>query len=278
MPLGDPVLVPLRGLVRRDEELHLHLLELAHPEEEVARRDLVAERLADLRDPERRLAARELEDVLEVDEDPLRRLGAEVRRRARVLHRPDLRLEHEVELARLGEVAVGAFAGALARLAAALRVLEPVGAEAELAGAAVDERVAEAGDVAGRLPDARVEDHRGVEGDDVVALLHHRAQPERADVVLREDAVVAVVVRRADPAVDLGGREDEAAPPAERHDLVHRHGRRGLTHAAEGTGSAACAFAFTGPVEEIPAFRDEDSTPASHLPAYARGDPRAGGG
>ena len=44
------------GLVGRDEELHLHLLELAGAEDEVARGDLVAERLADLGDPERRLA------------------------------------------------------------------------------------------------------------------------------------------------------------------------------------------------------------------------------
>ena len=79
-------------------------------------------------------------------------------------------------------------------------------------------------DVPGRLPDARVEDDRGVERHDVVALLHHRVEPERADVVLRQDAVVAVVVRRAEPAVDLGRREDEAAPPAEGDDLVHRDG------------------------------------------------------
>ena len=132
----------------------------------------------------------------------------------------------------LGEVAVGELAGPLARLAAALGVLELVGAEAELAGAAVDERVAEARDVAGGLPDGGVEDDRGVEGDDVVALLHHRLEPERADVVLRQDAVVAVVVRRAEPAVDLGGGEDEAAPPAERHDLVHRDLGHGFTVSA----------------------------------------------
>ena len=52
------------------------LLELSGPKDEVAGRDLVAKRLADLRDPERRLLARELQDVLEVDEDPLRGLGA----------------------------------------------------------------------------------------------------------------------------------------------------------------------------------------------------------
>ena len=222
--LVDPVAVPLVGLGRRHEELHLHLLELERAEDEVARRDLVAERLADLGDAERRLAARDLGDVLEVDEDALRRLGAEVDRDARLLHRADARLEHEVEVARLGQVAVGRLAGPLARPLAALRVLEVVGAEALLAELAVDERVGEAADVAGRLPDLRVEDDRRVERDDVVALLHHRRQPALLDVVLEQHAVVAVVVGRAEPAVDLRRREDEPAPLAERDDLVHRDG------------------------------------------------------
>ena len=116
-------------------------------------RDLVAERLADLRDAERRLAARDLRDVLEVDEDALRRLRAEVCVLPRLLDRADPRLEHEVELARLGEVALVGLARTLARLLAALGVVEVVGAEAALAEAAVDERVGEAGDVARRLPD-----------------------------------------------------------------------------------------------------------------------------
>ena len=105
-----------------------------------------------------------------------------------------MRLEHEVELARLGEVAVGRLAGSLARLAAAARLLELIGAKAKLARAAVDKGVGENRDVARSLPDARVEDDRGVEGDDVVALLHHRAEPERADVVLHQHAVMPVVV------------------------------------------------------------------------------------
>jgi hypothetical protein len=112
-----------------------------------------------------------------------------------------------------------------------LREFELVGAEAELACAAVDERIGEAGDVARRLPHPGVEDDRGVEGDDVVALLHHRSEPERADVVLREDAVVAVVVRRAEAAVDLGGGKDEPAAAAEGDDRVHRHRLRRLAHA-----------------------------------------------
>ena len=40
---------------------------------------------------------------------------------------------------------------------------------------------------------------------------------------LEQDAVVAVVVRGAEPAVDLGGLEQEAAALAEGDDLVHRH-------------------------------------------------------
>ena len=45
------------GLVGRDEVLHLHLLELAGPEDEVLRGDLVAERLTHLGDAERWLLA-----------------------------------------------------------------------------------------------------------------------------------------------------------------------------------------------------------------------------
>ena len=97
-----PVLVPLLRLVGRDEALHLHLLELAGAEDEVPRRDLVAEGLADLRDAERRLLAREsLQRRLEVQEDALRGLGAQEDRRALLLPPgPIVRLEHQVERAR----------------------------------------------------------------------------------------------------------------------------------------------------------------------------------
>jgi len=111
----------------------------------------------------------------------------------------------------------------LRRFSAALAVGELVLAEAKLAGAAVDEWICEAADVARCLPHSRVEDDRRIEGDDVVSLAQHRPQPELADVVAQQDAVVPVVVGRPEAAVDLGGREDEAPPPAERDDLVHGH-------------------------------------------------------
>src|SRR5438093_10815505 len=155
-PLVDPVAIPLVSFCRWDEVLHLHLLELACAEEEVPRSDLVPERLADLRDSERRLSAGDLEDVLEVDEDALCGLRAKKRLRARLLDRADPRLEHEVELARFREIALGGLARVLARFASARGLAQLVGAEAQLARAAVDERIAEALDMAGGLPDARV--------------------------------------------------------------------------------------------------------------------------
>ena len=106
--LLEPVLVPLLVGARLDEELHLHLLELAGPEDEVARRDLVAERLAGLGDAERRLLARRGHDVLEVDEDALRGLRSQVVQALLALHRAEVGLEQAAELARLGEGALGA--------------------------------------------------------------------------------------------------------------------------------------------------------------------------
>ena len=55
----DPVLVPFLIGAGRDEELHLHLLELTGAEDEVARGDLVTEGLTHVGDAERRLLERE---------------------------------------------------------------------------------------------------------------------------------------------------------------------------------------------------------------------------
>ena len=110
----------------------------------------------------------------------------------------------------------GCFDGRLPQL----RVLEVVGPEPELAGAAVDQRVGEPADVARGDPHLRVEDDRGVERDHVVALLDHRAPPLGLHVLVQQDAVVAVVEGRAEAAVDVRRRVDEAAPAAQRCDLL----------------------------------------------------------
>jgi hypothetical protein len=82
---------------RWDKVLDLHLLELPGAEDEVPRRDLVPERLADLGDPERDLLPRRCQDVFEIEEDPLRRFWAQVGGGALVREGPHLRLEHQIE-------------------------------------------------------------------------------------------------------------------------------------------------------------------------------------
>ena len=77
--------------------MHLHLLEFAHAEDELAGDDLVPEGLADLRDAERQLHAAGLLDVEEVDEDALRRLRAEIDDASVATDCAELRLEHQVE-------------------------------------------------------------------------------------------------------------------------------------------------------------------------------------
>ncbi len=206
-------------VVRRDEELELHLLELAGAEDPVLRRDLVAEALADLGDAERRLLARRLQDVREVGEHPLRRLGPEVGVGAGSFDGTGLGLEHQVELARLGE--------ALLRLAirADVGVIELVEAKALLALGAVDEWIAEVRQVAGRLPDLRRAQDGSVDQHDVVALLHHRAHPRLLHIAQQQRTEWPVVVRRAEAAVDLRRLVDEAPALAEADDLFEVGGR-----------------------------------------------------
>ena len=120
-----------------------------------------------------------------------------------------------------------------------------VGAEALAAGLAVHQRVGEPGQVTGGLPHARVLEDRRVQGDDVVALGEHRAPPLALDVALQQDAVVAVVVGRAEPAVDLRRGEDEAAALAERHDLVHRHDVRASAGLARARGSSMPIYEYS---------------------------------
>ena len=173
--------------------------------------------------------------VLEVHEHALGGLRAQVDLRALRLHRAHVGLEHQVEVARLGQVAAAHRADQRGVGVAALRghgLAQMVLAEAPLALAeALHQRVGEALQVARGLPRARVHQDRGVQGHDVVAAEDHRPPPLALDVGLQQHAVVAVVVGRGQPAVDLRGREHEATPLAQGDDLVHGHGVGGVTRA-----------------------------------------------
>ncbi len=249
----DPALVPVlvrrppgHRIIRIDEVLDLHLLELARPEDEVARRDLVAEGLADLGDAEGQLAPHGLQHVVEVDEDSLGRLGPEVGDGGVLLHRSHEGPEHQVELARGRQLALAALgaeraagpavAAGLCRgnrklIALGLRavvgpglLVNRVGAEAPAALAAVHHGVGEVVHVAAGLPHGRVHEDGGVQPHHVGALLDEVPPPDALDLVLQLHAERAVVPARARAAVDLARLEDEAAALAERDEGFHRDG------------------------------------------------------
>src|SRR5487761_2248326 len=211
----DPVAVPLVGLTRGDEELHLHLLELAGSKHEVLRGYLIAERLSDLCDAERRLLAHGREHVREIREHALGRLGPQVRRGALPLDRAGLGLEHEVEGPRFGE---------LRRSAVRAHSVDLVLAPSLLAFATVDQRVGEGLEVTRCRPHrGRTEDCR-VDPDDVGTHLDHRTPPGLLDVAQHVDAQRAVVVRGTESPVDLRGLEDESTALGQVRHLLQQFG------------------------------------------------------
>ena len=240
---GPPIPEPLQVGAGLAEELQLHLLELADAEDEVARGDLVAEGLADLAHAEGQLAAGGALGVHEVGKDALRRFGTQIHGVLGVLGDALEGLEHEVELADVGEVVLAAGgAGDVLVLHEVLHLLlgegvdglgqlhavfvapvlnELVGAEALLALLAVHEGVGEARQMAAGHPGLGVHQNGGVLADVVGVLLHELLPPGLFDVVLQLHAQRAVVPGVGEAAVDLGAGEDEAAVFAQGNDLVH---------------------------------------------------------
>ena len=99
-----PLLEPLHLGAGLAEEFHLHLLEFAHAEDELAGHHLVAEGLADLRDAEGDLHAAGLLHVDIVHEDALGCLRAEIDGVCALAGGTELGAEHEVELAHIRPV------------------------------------------------------------------------------------------------------------------------------------------------------------------------------
>ena len=101
LPPGQTILKPalMPGFIGTGdhEELDLHLLEFAYAEEEVARIDLIAERLPNLSNPKRELPTGCGKHISEVDKDTLSSLGAQVGERTALGHWTNLGTEHHVE-------------------------------------------------------------------------------------------------------------------------------------------------------------------------------------
>ena len=236
-----PVVEPFKVGAGLAEELQLHLLELADAEDEVAGSDLVAERLADLADAHGQLAAGGAHNALEVDENALRSLGAQIDLAGGVLGDARVGLEHQIELADAGEVllAAGGADDVVLRDEGLVLLVGPavgldlfalgmgpvldqlVRAETRLAGLAVHQRIVEGAHVAAGYPDLAVHQDRAVEPDVVLALLHELLPPGPLDVVLELDAQGAVVPGVGETAVDLAPRKNKAAVFAQRDQFIH---------------------------------------------------------
>ena len=87
-----------------NEELHFHLLKLAHTEDELTCNNLVTESLTNLSDTERNLHTASLLNVEIVDEDALSSLRTQIYLHCAFRSRTHFGREHEVELAYVGPV------------------------------------------------------------------------------------------------------------------------------------------------------------------------------
>ena len=103
-----PVTEPIHFRAGLDEELHFHLLELTHTEDELTRYNLVTESLAYLCDAERQFHASGLLHVQVVDKNTLCRLRTKVDTHGTIGGGTHLGGEHQVELAHIGPVACAA--------------------------------------------------------------------------------------------------------------------------------------------------------------------------
>ena len=222
----------------RDEELHLHLLELTGAEDEVTRGDLVTEGLTHVGDAERRPGTGRGHHVLEVHEDALCSLRTQVVQAVLVLDRAEVGAQHHVEVARFGPLATGTAVRADDVLHAVFRhlvavllgvgFLELVGAVALVAVEALDERIIEHAHVAGRHPHFGRQNDGSVDTDDIRSGDDHGAPPFTLDIVLESDAEGAVIPSGTGAAVNFAGGEHEAATLRKGYDFIEF----GLSHNA----------------------------------------------
>ena len=240
---GAPVVEPLQIGAGLAEEFQLHLLEFPDAEDEVARRNLVAEGLADLADAEGQLLPGGALDVVEVHKDALRRLGTEVDGVLRVLGNALEGLEHQVELADICEIVLAAGgAGDIVLLNEVLHLLlgesvhrlgqfkarlgapvlnELIGPEPLMAFPAVHQRIGEAAEVAAGHPRLRIHEDGGIQAHVVGVLLHEFLPPCVLDVLLQLRAERAVVPGVGEAAVDFAAGEHKAPVLAQGNNFVH---------------------------------------------------------
>ena len=215
-PRLKPALVPRLIGTGHDEKLDFHLLKFAYTEEEIARVNLVAKRLTNLRDAEGQLAAGRRQHIVEISENALGRFGAQIGERTTIAHRPDLGFEHHVKGAGLGQIS---------RTAVRTLPLHMVSAPTTFTTAAVHQRVVERLFVTGVLPDEAVHQNRGVKPLHIIAFVDVGAPPIVDEVLLQLNPKRPKVVGPLKATIDFGAGEDEATALTQRDDLIEGNRR-----------------------------------------------------
>src|SRR6266404_8259020 len=100
--------------------------------------------------------------------------------------------------------------------------LDLIGAKALFREQTVHHQVAEGARVAAGFPDFRVHDDRGVQANNVIAQLRHRAPPRFLDIPFELRAQGAVIPKPIQTAVDFGGLKNEPAALAQGDNLLHQ--------------------------------------------------------
>ena len=100
--LFNPFLMQIRPkrLIGWQKVFNLHLFELPRAKREIAGSNFVAECFSDLRNSERQLDARRINDIFEVDKNPLGGFGAQVRNARFGCNGTNLRLKHQIKFPR----------------------------------------------------------------------------------------------------------------------------------------------------------------------------------
>ena len=219
-------------------------LELAHTEDEVAGRDLVAEGFANLTDAERQLAPGGALHIHKVGKDALRGFGTQIHRVFRILGDTLEGFEHQVKLPDVGKVVLAAGgAGDLVLVDKGFHFLlrervdglvqrkavfgapifdQLVRAEPLVALAAIHQRIRKARQVTAGDPGLRVHQNGGIQPHIVGVFLHEFFPPRALDVVFQFHAQRAVVPCVGESAVNFRSRKHKATAFAKRDDLVHR--------------------------------------------------------
>ncbi|VBB40800.1 putative Predicted transcriptional regulator [uncultured Spirochaetota bacterium] len=215
--LFSPVIEELVVLPGLYEVLHFHLLELAGTENEVLGDDFVAEGLAYLGDPEGYLHSVGLDDVLVVDVDALGGFGAQVYEPGPVVHGTYVGLEHEVELAGIGQLAaaIGTF------FARQLVLVDLVGPESGFAFLAIHQGVGEVLHVPRGFPDPGMHEDSRVQAHYVVVELGHFLPPKPRYAVFELDSHRSVVPGPCLASVDFRRLKDKSPSLGQRDDFFH---------------------------------------------------------